>query len=253
MTKIIFEEDNTIYNREFDIMHIRNISYSYNDKFDSTIEKLISELKIEIEKLVTEYNNIDNVIDVKAGAKGYRELKNKIEFKLRNIKSKKYDLFILYELKVIYAYKYFEIRLKKLLSQAYPNELISEIHRWDNLKKFLEKKGISVKNITNFKEVDELRNTNNNFKHSGNIVKDEIKNIPEFKSKEFLKYEDLEKFYDRVKTSPKAFLKSLSDTIIDDLYEFDDKKIDSIAFSIARRMEKEDALKFIKSFSKLYE
>lgn len=253
MTKIIFEEDNTIHNREFDIMHLRNISLNYNNKFDKIIEKEINELKIRVEKLVTEYDNIDKVIDVKAGAKRYRELRNKIESKSRKIKSTKHELFVLHEMKIIYAYKYFEIRLKDLLSQAYTNESISEIYRWDNLKKFLRKKEIDAEELSNFKEVDELRRTNNNFKHLGNIVKDEIKNISDFRGKESLKYQDVENFYDRIKSCPKVFLASLNEAIIDDLYEFDDKKIDNMAFSIARRMEKEDALKFINSFTKLYE
>ncbi len=110
-----------------------------------------------------------------------------------------------------------------------------------------------MKSIEGYKEVDQLRNVSNSFKHSGSDKNDSIRNIEEFRSKNYLTYKDLENFYDRVQDSPDILIKSLIQAILNDLFEFDDRKIDDFSESIANRMNKEAAFKFIESLKKHYE
>lgn len=225
---------------------------TYHNILDKQIDRLINTLKTEIKEKEKEYDSIDTVIDVKGGVIAYRELNKKINSYINEINHKKDELLALYEVKVIYSYKYFEIRIKELLKTAYEDDSIPSLHNWDNLKKYLKKKGITISDLDRFSDIDELRRVNNTFKHSGSMVSDEIKNISEFSNKDQILYNDIERFYTRVNDSPKEFLELLAIEIYNDLFLFDEEKIKRIAKSLAARMEKETAEEFIDTFSKLY-
>jgi len=78
------------------------------------------------------------------------------------------------------------------------------------------------------------------------------KKIPEFTDKQFLHYSDVKNFYERVKDFPAKFLDALCAAIYDEQYEFDDDKLKQIARSLALRMDKHAANKFIAFFAGFY-
>jgi hypothetical protein len=154
------------------------------------------------------------------------------------------------EMKIIYAYKDFEIKLKFLISASYQKIDISKMYKWDFIIDFLKTRSIDLKNVDSYSELEELRNVNNALKHS-NIFESKV--LPkEFKNKKIITYKDILAFYSRIEEAPKKFLINLSSLFLKDLYEFDDNRINKIADRIALRMDKKNADLLIKKIQENY-
>ena len=106
--------------------------------------------------------------------------------------------------------------------------------------------------MKDYREVNQLRTVNNSLKHSNDQIDNSLKGIEEFKEIEYANYETLQKFYNRVKESSNSFLSSLSSAIYENLYEFNDEKIEKISKSIVLRMDKSNADKLIEQIKKKY-
>jgi hypothetical protein len=156
------------------------------------------------------------------------------------------------EMKIIYAYKHFENKLKFLLSAAYGISK-SKMFKWEFITEFLKEKNIDIKKVKCYSDINELRNLNNNLKHSDDITNDtRISIIKEFKKKSFIEYEDILTFYKRIENAPSTFIYSLSDLIYNDLYVFDENRIDIEADKIALRMNENEAKMLIEKLKKKY-
>ena len=155
------------------------------------------------------------------------------------------ELFAISEMKIIYAYKHFEIHLKFLIKASYPDTKESSFFKWESVIDFLKSKNIKLSDISNHKEIEELRNLNNSIKHSRNLINNKTKNIKEFIKKKEIDYEDLLIFYKRIEKSSSDFIFSLAKHIEKDLYNFDDKRIESIAQKILLRMDDKTVQKLI--------
>jgi hypothetical protein len=162
------------------------------------------------------------------------------------------ELKALSEMKIIYAYKHFENKLKFLLSAAYGISK-SKMFKWEFITEFLKEKNIDIKKIKCYSEINELINLNNNLKHSDDITNDtKISTIKEFKKRPFIQYEDILTFYKRIEIAPYTFIYSLSDLIYNDLYVFDENRIDKEADKIALRMTENEAKLLIEKLKKKY-
>jgi len=75
-------------------------------------------------------------------------------------------LLSLIEMKIIYAFKFLEINIKKLLVASFSLESTKDFYRWDSITKFLKDKNIVPKELKGYKEVSELKDVNNSIKHS---------------------------------------------------------------------------------------
>jgi hypothetical protein len=156
------------------------------------------------------------------------------------------------EMKIIYAYKHFENKLKFLLSAAYGISK-SKMFKWEFITEFLKEKNIDIKKVKCYADINELRNLNNNLKHSDDIKNDiRISTIKEFKKKSFIEYDDILTFYKRIENAPSTFIYSLSDFIYNDLYVFDENRIDREADKIALRMNENEAKILIEKLKKKY-
>ena len=148
------------------------------------------------------------------------------------------ELYAVSEMKILYGYKHFETHLKWLLKASYSSEINErQLFRWENVEDFLASKKINPKELSNYIELRDLRNLNNAIKHSLNILDNKTKNIKEFQNKKDLKYTDLLSFYARVEDSSLGFIQSLSDQIENDLYDFDNERIENISDKIVTRMD----------------
>ncbi|RTL12991.1 MAG: hypothetical protein EKK56_06055 [Flavobacteriaceae bacterium] len=155
------------------------------------------------------------------------------------------ELFAISEMKIIYAYKHFEIHLKFLIKASYPDTKESSFFKWESVVDFLKSKNIKLSEISNHKEIEELRNLNNSIKHSRNLINNKTKNIEEFTNKKEIDYKDLLIFYKRIEKASSDFIFSLAKHIEKDLYHFDDKRIESIAQKILLRMDDKTVQKLI--------
>lgn len=161
------------------------------------------------------------------------------------------ELLALGEIRIIYAYKYFEIQLKKLISTAFDDQSIYKLYRWNQIIDYLKLRNITPSNLPYYNEILQLKDANNTFKHSEE--NDKISYIPEFSDGEDISHLDLEDFYKRIKDAPRKFIEALAEVLEKELFEFDEKKLENLAKPLFDRMDKETAQKFIETFSKLYE
>lgn len=147
------------------------------------------------------------------------------------------------EVKVIYAFKQLEIAVNQLLKAAYPSEIKKNLNRFEDLHSFCMTKGIFTTEIEGYQEIVQLQKLSNTLKHSG-AIQDRLSSIPEFRGKDEIRFADLEIFYKRIKDCPKLFLTKLCARIYEDLYEFSENRLITLAESYVLRMDKDTALKF---------
>ena len=229
---------------------------------DYPVDKLILDIKNKIKTELEEHERWINLQDNDperfkeleelanlTGDSLYRQMYSYIQ----NASSLEDELLVLFEMKIIYAFKHLEINIKKLLFSAYDDPYINRQFKWDTIIQFLQSKKINAKDLNAYEEINQLRNLNNTLKHSDREIDQFIKNIPEFKDKELISFIELELFYKRIKKAPSVFLDSMVSAIFKDLYTFDHDRIVSMATSLALRMEKKDADVFCEELFKLYD
>lgn len=161
------------------------------------------------------------------------------------------EIIALAEMKIIYAYKFLETNLKRVLRASMGVEHTKELNRWDAIKSFLKTKNIVIENLKGYKEVNQLREVNNAIKHSDEYT-ERLKGIPEFAASKNFTFNALNKFYIRVKDAPSDFLHALCLAISSELYDFDHNKLENIAQDIALRMDKKDAELLIERIREKY-
>jgi hypothetical protein len=253
---VIWEE------REMSKMRLDTFTLNKGNILDYPIDKLIESLKSQIKEAYSEHdkwielkkNNPDrfNELEEQANQTGH-SLHSQMYGYIQDVIYLEDELFALFEMKVIYAFKHLEINIKQLLFAAYQSNYINRQFKWDSIIQFLNSKNITAKDLNDYESINQLRNVNNSLKHSDKVIDQSIKNIPEFKDKDTLSYYELELFYNRVKKTPNAFLTSLVSFAFKDIYTFTHERIFEIAKSFALRMEKKDAMKFSEELLKLYE
>ncbi len=248
--------------REGNKFGLETFSFGKHNNLDYPIDRLIKDIKDKIDKLLNEHDELIKL--EKNNPRKYDELNEIAQQTGHSLEIQQHqtideviylqdELFAVYEVKIIYAFKHFEVNLKKLLNSAYKSENIEKRMKWNDLIFFLKSKDIIPKNLNDYKEVNQLRLVNNSLKHSEISTDKSIESILEFKDIKDISYENLEQFYDRIKEYPIKFLQTLSNEIYKNLYEFNDEKIKTIAKSLALRMNKDIAKKTAKELIDLYD
>lgn len=248
-------------NREMNKLSLDTFHFDKHNILDSPIDKSINNLKKQLKECCTKYTEINNLSI--NNPKEFRRLNKKVKNTEHDLSLQMYDylqmaiylkdeLFALYEIKIIYAYKHLEINLKNLISKSYNDKSVNKQFNWEKLNQYMLLKNINLKDIEYYNEINDLRELNNVLKHSTELNQDFTK-IDEFKNIKQITYQELEKFYNRVKKTPIDFLSSLSGKIYNDIYEFDEKKIKDMAEKLALRMNKETAKKLSETIMGFYD
>lgn len=255
-----FENDIEV-KREMNKISLDTFIFDKHNVLDFPIDKLIQNLKLDIDKLYYEHRKLIDLssenprryeeLDEIAQQTGHSLHIQEYEY-IQDIHYTEDELFVLFEMKIIYSFKHLEINIKNLISASYEDKSVNKQFNWRDLIQYLTLRNIDIKTIKAYSEVDQLREVNNALKHSTEIKNDNIKKLSEFKNNEDITYRELEKFYKRIKEKPKEFLSSLANKIYHDIYEFDNDKIIEIAKSYALRMDKKDAKKLSNELLKLY-
>lgn len=131
------------------------------------------------------------------------------------------EVFALYELKIMYAYKYFEIRLKELSRNAFMDWPSNKRMTWDKIVKFYKDKKINFSELSVYEDIDQLREMNNSLKHHDGSIENKISYIPEFNGCSAISIGQMKKFYERIYDAPKVFISALASTIYDQLFKND--------------------------------
>lgn len=251
------EEFSPLEQRQMNQISLDTFNHGRENILDYPVDNLIQNLKIQISE---EYSEHDKWIELeKNDPDRFNELEEQANQTGHSLHAQMYgyiqdviyledELFALFEMKIIYAFKHLEINIKQLLFAAYQDKYINRQFKWDAIIQFLNSKSIIAKDLNDYDNITQLRNLNNSLKHSDQIIDQTIKNIPEFKDKETLHYSDLELFYNRVKKSPTVFMTSLISFVFKDIYTFPNERILEIAKSFALRMDKNVALEFSEEY-----
>lgn len=247
--------------REVDQFELYAFSHEAYNRLDVVTDETISFIRTKIDKVVQDYEEWQRI--QKEEPERWKELAEQADRQDIDLEGQVDGLMLdtvyyeeemtgLMEMKIIYAYKHLEINLKRLIAFAYPGTDTKSFYQWTNMASFLKAKSIDVSTLEGYYEVIQLQQVNNKAKHTG-LVEGAVKEIPEFRLQDGFTVENLEAFYARVKSAPTTFLKSLNEAISREIYHFDNAKIESIAESLALRMDEDAARKFLTSFSSFYE
>lgn len=202
---------------------------------DSITDNLVKELE----------SNLDNTYK-----EIYQSHLNNEYYNFEDTYYKEEQLLAIQEIKIIHLYRNFEVIIKKLLRAAY-NIDISKMYRWNNIEVFLSEKKIDYKNIPHYEDVNNLRLVNNHLKHWVEGEKSKIDHISDFSGNK-IRQIDLLNFYNNTKEKPLRWFFNLRDKIYDNLYVFDEDRINNISEHFALRMDRDTANKFIKNLLEKY-
>lgn len=248
--------------RETSKIGLDTFPHNKENILDYPVDNLIENLKAQINKAYAEHNEWIEL--EQKNPDRFKELEHQANQTDHSLYSQIYgyiqdaiyledELFALFEMKIIYAFKHLEINIKQLLFAAYQDSYINKQFKWDLIIQFLNSKNIIAKELNEYENINQLRNVNNSLKHSDKVIDQSLKNIIEFKNKETLSYIELELFYNRIKKSPNVFLTSLASFVFKDIYSFNQERISQLAKSFALRMDKKDAIEFSENLLKFYE
>jgi len=256
-----FYEESGIEIREINQHCLESFIYGKENMFESSadiaIEKIIKEeilAQKKYDELIKNNGGNEPEVDIFEGYKNEDDID--LDIQLHQIGAEQYfmqeELWALIEMKIIYLYKFFEINIKKLLRRSFSLSNTKDFYRWDSIINFLNTQNINSKEISVYNEIVQLKDVNNSLKHSDSLEEKLINKIPEFKNKTKISYVELNQFYDRVKIYPEEFINQLVSKIYDELYKFDEDKIEGIAEDINSRMEEKDALVLIEKIKASY-
>lgn len=237
-----------------------------NDRFDESVNDAIESLKKEekeIDEKIKEFPATSwesFVVDSEIYTPSESDFeKSELTSDLHEIREK---LKALAEMKIIYAFKFLEINIKKVLSRAYDLKNSRSFFQWKSINDFLLSKNILLNNVKGYQEIYQLKQINNSLKHSERIEEKILKTA--FNASEYNKlidipdvgkiidYETLLSFYERVNPYIEVFLENLCQAIYNERYVFNKEKLEQMAWDLGRRMEESDAMELIKMLKKYY-
>ena len=176
-------------------MYLDTFTFDLYNSFESSADKKIERLIGEIDKSNEKYKDL---------AKNQTEEKTEQELMYLEVEQHyclidneyiREEIWALIEMKIIYAFKFLEINIKKLIRTSFSGTKTNDFYKWNLLNSFLKSKNIRPENLKGFQEVIQLKDVNNTLKHSEEFNEEIKKRIPEFRNKKSITFSDLNSFY----------------------------------------------------------
>ncbi|MBK7040347.1 MAG: hypothetical protein IPH46_07735 [Bacteroidetes bacterium] len=140
--------------RKIGQMGLDSFMQGQHNMLDYPVDKLIASLKQKNDSILAEldrWSDIErneperfNAIEEKANRTGH-SISIQMNDSILEIIYIEDELFALLEMKIIYAFKHLEIKIKQLLFAAYQDPYINRQFKWDTIIQFLRGKNINVK------------------------------------------------------------------------------------------------------------
>ncbi len=227
---------------------ITNIAEQDFVLFDDATTKVFEELKTKIDESKTKYtelnNKLSNFVEENQGIPTSDDME--IYNEMNDLAADEYwsteHLNALSEMKVVYLFKSVEITMKSLIHSAYPQVNTKDFFQWESMASYFKSIGIKISDFDGYLEVTELRKVNNSIKHN-NLINEDINKIIDFTGKPQFEYKNIDNFLKRIKHKIQNFIKSLGDAIIEDLFVFDDMRLEKISNDFKLRMKEENLKK----------
>lgn len=224
-------------------------------KLDSSFDEAFESFEAATDEIIQKFNNNLELYSIKDKELDEKISENYLQYKSYETPEQKdlIDEFIYYEsetfstnlylkslmeMKIVYLFKTMEIIIKHFIKIAYPEITNRALYKWEDIKTFFKSRGIDISLLNGYSECIEIKKVNNSIKHNG-IINEEMKCIPEFKGEEYIDYNHLERFYDRIKQYIKTFCVELREKIKDDLYIFNEDRLNQLTNEFYERMDDE--------------
>jgi len=147
------------------------------------------------------------------------------------------------EMTVVYLFKSVEITMKTLIHTAYPQINTKDFYQWDNMASYFKNINIKISDFDGYEEVLQLKKVNNSIKHN-NTINEDINKIRDFTGETQFTFKNISNFNGRIKPKIQNFVKLLGQEIINDLFVFDDSRVEKISNDFKLRMTKDVLQKF---------
>jgi hypothetical protein len=236
-------------NRQKHLIKLRQLKAFRLDSFEKATSEVIrkyqKEIKINqvhISKIEKHLPNVEEEYS-RLSSEEWDVITQYSEFVI-NRTSKEEFILSLAEMKIVYLFKSLEVLMKKIVLIAFPKTNIKDFSNWDSLKTFYKSNDIDITSIPGYKESFELKAVNNSIKHNG-LINDEVKKIMEFNSATDFTYDNLNKFYKRIKPHVHGFITVLMDSVENCLYEFSHNRLSEMASEFYERMDDQTYSAFI--------
>lgn len=231
---------NSITHRKQEIISISRQSF---DLFDDAVNVAFDKLKSDISdfrKKSSELNpKLSNYVEDNNGVPTTEDIE--IFDEMMNLASDEYWSLehqnALAEMKIIYLFKTVEITMKSLIHTAYPEVNTKDFFQWDSMTSYFKNIGIKISDFDGYLEVTQLRKVNNSIKHNS-VINEDVSKISEFSGQSQYEYDNIESFYKRIKPKIQTFIAKLGDAIVEDLFSFDDERIEKISKDFKSKMGK---------------
>jgi len=201
--------------------------------FETLIKKYVdskSEL-IELYKKLSISNEDDQGIPTPQNIEMFKEMMDLLSDEYLSIE----HLNALSEMTVVYLFKSFEITMKTLIHTAYPKINTKDFYQWDNMASYFKSINIKISDFDGYDEVLQLKKVNNSIKHN-NTINEDINKIKDFTGATQFSFKNISNFNGRIKPKIQNFVKLLGQEIINDLYVFDDSRVEKISKDFKSRM-----------------
>ena len=241
-----------------DKMSIRGIASGLRDSFDKAYEIAKTTIVKEREKAKEDYNVVNeklkdvNITEENPPSPEILDLFDEWGGTSYSIHSSEEALLALEEMRLVFMYKSVEIAIKDMVTLAFPNLDPKEMYRWEVVKSHLKANGISIGELTGFRETNALRTINNNIKHSPELTQESKNCLPYWRGETEFTARNLELFCEDTKPKVLQFMESLGESIINSAYDFDDSKLEAMAADIHEKLNSEQVAELIEKLKTKY-
>jgi hypothetical protein len=248
--KDIFDDFLNLESRHNKSTQIRSVLNEHLNTFSDALITTENSLEDSIKKCNSESKMINEIMDTiqhsEVPSEEYLDRMDELHDLFIDTYTLNEYLNSIAEMKIIFLFKTIEIRLKSAIKIAYPK--VSEQHQnnwnWQTFKDHFNSIDKPLSKLNGYNDVDDLRKINNSIKHSG-ILNNDAKKIKEFiDSKEF-ESSNINSFIFRIKPKLEIFLKEVAESILSDLYDFDDTRLENLSIEFSNKMDSELLNKFI--------
>ncbi len=124
--------------------YLDTFTFDLYNSFETSADNEIERLTNEIKTLKTKYKKLDS-----------KEIKGKTEQEIMDVEIDKHyclidvdyikeEIWALIEMKIIYAFKFLEINIKKLIRTGFSETQTKDFYKWDSLNSFLKGRNIKL-------------------------------------------------------------------------------------------------------------
>ncbi|WP_139137196.1 hypothetical protein [Vibrio splendidus] len=219
---------------------VNHIDFTFEEALaegERVIKKKIESLEFLFERSNEEYDELAYDSD------GYMVDSPEVESILADISNYEYDiemnkeqLYCFSEMKIIHLFKAYEVTMKRIVKTAYPTANERDFFNWEKLITFSRVRGVALKKLEGFDEVNQLRVVNNNIKHSAGVSSEVIRHVPFFSESRYFTLESLNEFYLTVRDCIFPFLQAMAFEFDKAVFEQSDEKLDKIVAEYSKVM-----------------